>query len=412
VLRSSVVSYSSRRGNSLSYRIRPVEGTRCRIVFVPSRELAVVSHTLARFFFFFFFFFFFSVPFTTVTEKLSREMSNTLKVRPFKGLADCGEDPEEYIDDVEMAAEAWETDKGDTAALEKSLLRFFRQNLEPNFEAAWWWQGLSKADRGSWGTVKKAFLDKFSGPSSTGNDVDYDETNEILALIQKAGQSIEEYVREAEKLSRRVKPVLKHTLAAAVIKGLNDEQKRREVSFALSGTKFNFEGAIDKIKAAYRCIGEPDPFKPKDVQKMWGSNNPFWSAPGGMGPQTIPVMGAMGPPPIPVMAAIGHRRTTSYDSGPHSRADAAADRPSTADGLAGFGMAGKISQEDFNKYMEVYMKRQKGQDFQQPSQGPNAIAPASRGANPWITCFACGQRGHRSVECSSTPLSWEDQIKV
>jgi hypothetical protein len=314
-------------------------------------------------------------------------MANMIKIRSFKGLADCGEDPEEYIDDVEMAAEAWESNRNDPIGLEKSLLRFFRQNLEPNFEAAWWWQGLSKTDRSSWETVKKAFLEKFSGPSSTGNDVDYDETNEILALIQKAGQSIEEYVREAEKLSRRVKPVLKHTLAAAVIKGLNDEQKRREVSFALSGTKFDFEGAVDKIKAAYRCIGEPDPFKPKDTQKMWGSNNPFWAAPGGMGPQGIPVMGVMGPPPVPVMAAIGHRRTSSYESGQHQRADPAG-RPSTSDGLSEMGMTGKISQEDFNKYMDAYMKRQKGQDFQQPSQGPNAIAPAARGVNPWVTCFA------------------------
>jgi hypothetical protein len=46
-------------------------------------------------------------------------MSNIIKIRPFKGLADCGEDPEEYIDDVEMAAEAWETNKAETAALEQ-----------------------------------------------------------------------------------------------------------------------------------------------------------------------------------------------------------------------------------------------------------------------------------------------------
>jgi hypothetical protein len=339
-------------------------------------------------------------------------MSNMVKIRPFKGLADCGEDPEEYIDDVQMAAEAWEP-SNDAANLEKTLLRFFRQNLEPNFEAAWWWQGLSKADRGQWAVVKAAFLKKFSGTAGTGTEVDYDETNEILALAQKAGQSIEEYVREAEKLSRRIKPVLKHTLAAAVIKGLQDEQKRREVSFALSGTKYDFDGAVEKIMAAYRCIGEPDPFKPKDIQKAWGSNNPFWSTPVGVGAQTmqIPVMSAMGPPPIPVMAAIGHRRTSSHDSEQHQRADPAG-RPSTSDGLSDSGIAGKISQEEFNKYMDAYMRRQKGQDFQQPSQGPDATAPAAKGVNPWITCYACGQKGHRSVECTGKPLSWEDQLRV
>jgi hypothetical protein len=340
-----------------------------------------------------------------------RKMANVIKIRAFKGLADCGEDPDEFIDDVEMAADAWDSakgDKADAAALEKSLLRFFRHNLEPNFEAAWWWQGLSKADRGNWSIVKKAFLEKVSGPRSTGSDVDYDETNEILALTQKAGQSIEEYVREAEKLSRRVKPVLKHTLAAAVIKGLNDEQKRREVSFALSGTKFDFEGAVEKIKAAYRCIGEPDPFKPKDNTRMWASNNPFWSVPGGAGPSAIPVMNAMGPPPIPVMAALSHRRTTSYDSGTQSHVNANSDRPSTADGV----MPGPMAQEDFNRYMDAYMRKQKGSDFLPPAQAPLANAPAVRGAGAWITCYSCGKRGHRATECTGTPLSWEEQPKV
>jgi hypothetical protein len=42
-----------------------------------------------------------------------------------------------------------ENNKTNEVALGKTLLRFFRQNLEPNFEAAWWWHGLSKQDRGS-----------------------------------------------------------------------------------------------------------------------------------------------------------------------------------------------------------------------------------------------------------------------
>jgi predicted RNase H-like HicB family nuclease len=56
-------------------------------------------------------------------------MSAVLKIRSFKGIAEPGEDPEEYLDDVQMAAEVWEVGKEDAAALEKSLLRFFRQNL-------------------------------------------------------------------------------------------------------------------------------------------------------------------------------------------------------------------------------------------------------------------------------------------
>jgi hypothetical protein len=327
-------------------------------------------------------------------------MSAVLKIRSFKAIAEPGEDPEEYLDDVQMAAEAWENSKGDAAALEKSLLRFFRQNLEPNYEASWWWGGLSKAEKTTWATVKELFLKKFADPVSTGNDVNYEETNEILGLSQKAGQSIEEYIREAEHLHRKVRPVLKQTLAAAVIKGLADEQKRANVSFALDGTTYDFNKAVEKIKASYRSIGEPDPFK-KHMQKQWPSTNPFYSAPGGMGP-----------PPIPVMAAIGHRRTISYDNPPHKQMDNTLGRPSTADGTHAVPGTFKLSQQQFNEYMDNYVKRQKGQDFCLPAQAPTVTAPAARGTNPWVTCFTCGQKGHCSTECNGTPLSWEDQVKV
>jgi hypothetical protein len=323
-------------------------------------------------------------------------MSAALKIRPFKGNGEPGEDPEEYLDDVQMAAEAWENGKGDAAALEKCLLRFFRQNLEPCHEASWWWGGLTKSEKTAWDTVKALFLKKFADQVSADNDVNYEETNEVLGLSQKAGQSIEEYIREAENLHRKVRPVLKQTLAAAVIKGLADPQKRSNVSFALDGTTYDFNKAIDKIKASYRSIGEPDPFK---KQKQWPSTNPFYSAPGGMGP-----------PPIPVMAAFGHRRTSSYDNPSHQQMDNTLGRPSTADGTQ--AAPGKLSQQEFNEYMDNYVKRQKAQDFRLPAQGPTVTAPAARGTNPWVTCFTCGQKGHRSTECNGTPLSWEDQVKV
>jgi hypothetical protein len=335
-------------------------------------------------------------------------MTAVLKIRSFKGIADPGEDADEYLDDVQMAAEAWENGKGDATSMEKSLLRFFRQNLEPNYEASWWWGGLAKEEKTNWTTVKTLFLKKFADPVSTGTTVGYDDTNEILGLCQKAGQSIEEYLREAEHLHRKIKPVLRHTLAAAVVKGLSDEQKRSNVSFALSGTEFDFEQAVEKVKAAYRSIGEPDPFKPKP-QKHWPSTNPFYSAPGGMGPP-----GNMAPPPIPVMAAIGHRRTTSYDGNTQQHPGGSFGRPSTSDGNQASG--GKLSQAEFNAYMENYVKQQKAQDFRMPAQTPVVTNPAlpSRGfaGNPWITCFNCGQKGHRSTECSGTPLPWEEQVKI
>jgi hypothetical protein len=187
-------------------------------------------------------------------------MSAVLKIRSFKRIAEPGEDPEEYLDDVQMAAEAWENGTGNAAALEKSLLRFFRENLEPNYEASWRWGGLSKKEKTVWTTVKSLLLKKFSDPVCTGNDVNYEETNEILGLSQTAGQSKLEYLREAEHLHRKVRPVPKQTLAAAIIKGLADEQKRANASFALSGTTydFNLNGAVGTTRLGYTADLTPD----------------------------------------------------------------------------------------------------------------------------------------------------------
>jgi hypothetical protein len=166
----------------------------------------------------------------------------------------------------------------------------------------------------------------------------------------------------------------------------------------LDGTTYDFNGAIDKIKASYRSIGELDPFK-KHTQKQWPSTNPFYSAPGGMDP-----------PPIPAMAAIGHRRTSSYDNPPHQQMDNNLGRPSTADGT--HAVPGMLSQQQFNDYMDNYIKRQKAQDFRLPAQAPTVTAPAARGPTPWVTCFTCGQKGHCSNECTGTPLPWDDQLKI
>jgi hypothetical protein len=118
----------------------------------------------------------------------------------------------------------------------------------------------------------------------------------------------------------------------------------------------------------------------------------------------------MGPPLIPVMAAIGHRRTSSYDTPPHQQMDNNLGHPSTADGT--HAVPGMLLQQQFNDYMDNYVKRQKAQDFRLPAQAPTVTAPAARGPNPWVTCFTCGQKGHRSTECKGTPLSWDDQLKI
>ena len=50
-------------------------------------------------------------------------------------------------------------------------------------------------------------------------------------------------------------------LAVAVIRGLRDDTRRHEVSFAIRGKKTICTEVINLIKAAFRSVGDSDPFK-------------------------------------------------------------------------------------------------------------------------------------------------------
>ena len=85
--------------------------------------------------------------------------------------------------------------------------------------------------------------------------------NEIISLFQKGSEHITDYLHEVEKLSRLVPKEMDSLLAISFIKGMRDESRRERVSFVLKDSpNFTFSRALAVVKAAYRIIGEPDPF--------------------------------------------------------------------------------------------------------------------------------------------------------
>jgi hypothetical protein len=66
-------------------------------------------------------------------------MLGILKIRPCRGVIESGDDPEKYLGEVEVVAEAWPAIKTTpkAQAIEKTLLRFFCENLNPDSEASW-----------------------------------------------------------------------------------------------------------------------------------------------------------------------------------------------------------------------------------------------------------------------------------
>ena len=57
-------------------------------------------------------------------------------------MGDGSEDPNDYLEDIECAAEAFEYQKNSDSkdGIERSRRRFFRQYLSEDGDASYWWQ--------------------------------------------------------------------------------------------------------------------------------------------------------------------------------------------------------------------------------------------------------------------------------
>lgn len=101
-----------------------------------------------------------------------------LKIRPFKGLADRFEDPEEFLDHVQAAVERWHIGQlasgESSAALQTMMICFFRQNLSDGYDDAWCWQiAVPPAIKKDWDQIKQAFREKFGQTGETGEEDDF-----------------------------------------------------------------------------------------------------------------------------------------------------------------------------------------------------------------------------------------------
>ena len=371
-------------------------------------------------------------------------MSALIKIRPFKGTNDGSEDPNDFLEDIECAAEAFECQKNPATSsmegIERSQKRFFRQYLSEDGDAAYWWQFvLLPEEKTDYLTIKKRFLQRY-GTKAIAARSQFEIQNEVMALRQNPGESIASYVRTAEKLSKRVPAELDSVLALCLIKGMQDEAKKADISYIVHSRKeTTFRDVVGIIKAKYRVIGEPDPFGRCDVQKSTSNWGHAYVAPTG-GSTQIPVVaaGRMGNVPSYNIS----RRTTgmaeSIGNVGGQMNENYGDR-SLDSALNGCG----ISPEQFKGLMDWYLQERSKtdnqtppnrQDFRlpalptpgvinpalgdrQPSNAPATNTPPYRnyGNNTSntaplnVSCFACGRRGHYSMTCPYPPLPPHEQ---
>ena len=158
-----------------------------------------------------------------------------MRVNPFVGTrGDGNENPFDFLSYVEMAARSWDATYGaDTDNPDASKIAIFRQNLDPDREAWYWWSCvLAEVEKLTFTAIKKAFLKRY-GTKKIKAISRFTIQNELMFLRQMKGQSIAEYVHEAKIPSEGVPADMNDMLAMAFIRGLADQEIRRRISYDL-----------------------------------------------------------------------------------------------------------------------------------------------------------------------------------
>ena len=196
-------------------------------------------------------------PETSVPKKLTKiDMAGLLKMSSFVGNGDGRESADDYLADVEMAAKCWDATYGqDADKPDGSKILLFRQNLDRDGDAWYWWSCiLGESEKKNYSDIKAAFLARY-GAEKNRVVSRFNIQNELMCLSQKPGQPIVDYVREAEILSERVPADMNDMLAMAFIRGLAEQESGRRISYHLRDTpEFMFATALRMVRAWYQDI--------------------------------------------------------------------------------------------------------------------------------------------------------------
>ncbi|KAF8453846.1 hypothetical protein BGX38DRAFT_1296860 [Terfezia claveryi] len=148
------------------------------------------------------------------------------KLDRFRGRREAKESAEDFLDDVEFAAEQL---AASGTLDDKMMIRLFRQHLED--KSLDFWLGMVSEDKKEW---------------------------------QKG---IAGYVEEAKAMFRDMPNDMSEVFAISFIRGLSDPGKKAAVSFAIREGNMDSNRAVELVKASYWVVGELDVFAAAAAEK-------------------------------------------------------------------------------------------------------------------------------------------------
>lgn len=186
------------------------------------------------------------------------------KLRPFKGLRDGKENPEEFLEDLGwMYTQDYESSepKDETAGAayrSKTHRILFRNYLED--KASTWYADLDISHKSDWELLSGEFRRYYRLTPKDSQARTFELKVQLHNLEQKEKENIADYLDRAEGLATKL-PSDSIDAGMATLKGMTNNAKKERVSFECNKDSDYSFGTVKKlIKAAYSEVGKTSPF--------------------------------------------------------------------------------------------------------------------------------------------------------
>ena len=186
-------------------------------------------------------------------------------IRPFRGVQNNLEDPDEYIEDLEWAyaqdyqsAEPFHNVEAKQIYINKTYRILFRNNLEE--KAVEWYLNLGASIRKDWDTLKASFLEHFKFISRDSQTRLWEKKVELANLRQGNNKGIAQFLKRAKDLADQI-PDSKVDVSMAVIQGMSDKNEKKRISFEYhKDSDFTFVKVKKLIRTAFFEVGKTSLF--------------------------------------------------------------------------------------------------------------------------------------------------------